>query len=306
MLLRIGHKKTRSVAAVFAGALSLPAAASAAQAPHADGKPALPISSPAKPSTDDLPSEDCLANTICAIKDRVRWRTAAWKPQFCQKIAHAVLQSSQRHQIPPALLLAVMINESDMNETTFRPTVRNGALYAKDGGLMGIRCIVDKKGHCTNGHVRGMAWPQVMDPSTNIELGARELAHYRDGGGVTSVTIRTRNSNGKIEPHQKIVPCAHKTHAYWAHYNHGPRYIDHGPARHYPHRIGVLYYSLARALNVDTTEATNTRLTVIDPGKRPRTYDRPIEARYQKLCQAIRESKSACTESATASLAGDN
>lgn len=302
MLLRIGHKKTRSVAAVFAGALALPAPATAAQAPQADAKSALAISSSAKSSTDDLPSEDCLANTICTIKDRVRWRSAAWKPQFCQKIAHAVLQSSERHQIPPALILAVMINESDMNETTFRTTVRNGAIYAKDGGLMGIRCIVDKQGRCINGHVRGMHWKQVMEPTTNIELGTRELAHYRDGGGVSTVTIRTRNSSGKIESRQKNVPCAHKTHAYWAHYNHGPRYIDHGSARHYPHRIGVLYYSLARTLNADTTEVTNTRLTVIDPGKRPRTYDRPIEMRYQKLCQAINESKSACTGAATASL----
>jgi hypothetical protein len=300
--LRIGHKKTRSVAAVFASALALPAAASAAQAPHADGKPALTASAPSQQASEASPSEECLANTICSIKDRVRWRSAAWKPQFCQKIAHAVLQSSQHHQVPPALLLAVMINESDMNETTFRTTVRNGAIYAKDGGLMGIRCIVDKQGRCTNAHVRGMLWKEVMDPATNIELGARELAHYRDGGGVATVTLRTRNSSGKIEAHQKNVPCAHKTHAYWAHYNHGPRYIDHGSARHYPHRIGVLYYSLARTLNADTTEVTSTRLTMIDPGKRPRTYDRPVELRYQKLCQAIRESKSACVGSATAQL----
>lgn len=300
MSLRIGHKKTRGVAAVFAGALALPAAASAPQAPHADGKSASTIVSPAAPSS--VPNEECLASTICEIKDRVRWRSAAWKPQFCQKIAHAVLQSSERHQIPPALILAVMINESDMNENTFRATVRNGAIYAKDGGLMGIRCIVDKQGRCTNAHVRGMHWKQVMEPASNIELGARILAHYRDGGGSTSTTVRTRNSQGKLETRQKTVPCLHKTHAYWAHYNHGPRYIDHGSARHYPHRIGVLYYALARTLNADTTEVTNTRLTVIDPGKRPRTYDRPIEARYQKLCQTIRDCKSACTGPATASL----
>ena len=57
-----------------------------------------------------------------------------------------------------------MINESDMNEATFRTTVHNGAIYAKDGGLMGIRCIVDKQGRCGNGHVRGMrgkkSWTQ--------------------------------------------------------------------------------------------------------------------------------------------------
>ena len=249
-----------------------------------------------------MPSEDCLANTICAVKDRVRWRASAWKPEFCQKIAHAVLESAESYQVPPALILAVMINESDMNESTFRTTVRNGTIYAKDGGLMGIRCIVDKRGRCTNGHVRGMAWKEVMRPTTNIALGARELAHYRDGGGVTSVKVRTRDEHGRLVVRQKSIPCAHKTHAYWAHYNHGPHYIDHGPARHYPHRIGVLYYALARTMGVDTTEVTTTRLTVNDRGRRPRTFDHPVEARYQKLCQAIRDSKSACTGPATAVL----
>ena len=249
-----------------------------------------------------MPSEDCLANTVCAVKDRVRWRAPAWKPEFCQKVAHAVLESSERYQIPPALILAVMINESDMNEATFRTTAREGAVYAKDGGLMGIRCIVDKQGRCGNGHVRGMTWKEVMDPATNIALGARELAHYRDGGGVAKVTVRTRGDNGQIVLRQKFAPCAHKNHAYWAHYNHGPLYIDHGPARHYPHRIGVLYYALARTMGVDTTEVTTTRLTVNDPGRRPRTFDHPVEARYQKLCQAIRDSKSACTGVTTAVL----
>ena len=249
-----------------------------------------------------MPTEDCLASTICAVKEHVRWRAPAWRPQFCQKIAHAVLDSAARYQVPPALILAVMINESDMNEATFRTTVRNGAVYAKDGGLMGIRCIVDKQGRCGNGHVRGMAWKDVMVTTTNIALGARELAHYRDGGGVAKVTMRTRDGQGRLVVRQKLVPCAHKTHAYWAHYNHGPHYIDHGPARHYPHRIGVLYYALARTMGLDTTEVTTTRLTVNDPGRRPRTFDHPVEARYQKLCQAIRDSKSACTSVTTAAL----
>ena len=154
-----------------------------------------------------------LANTICAVKDRVRWRAPAWKAEFCQKVAHAVLESSERYQVPPALILAVMINESDMNEATFRTTAREGAVYAKDGGLMGIRCIVDKRGRCGNGHVRGMTWKEVMDPATNIALGARELAHYRDGGGVAKVTVRTRDDKGQLVVRQKYVACPHKNHA---------------------------------------------------------------------------------------------
>jgi len=302
LLSRIGLTKTCGVAAVFTGAIAIPAAATTAHAPQVGEEPALTNNAPLPEASQNPVSEDCLASTICAIKDRIRWRAPAWKHDFCQKIARAILQSSARHQISPALILAVMINESDMNEKTFRTTVRNGVVYAKDGGLMGIRCIVDKQSRCTNGHVRGMAWNDVMEPTTNIELGARELAHYRDGGGVTTVTVRTRDNGNRIVTRKKTVPCPHKTHAYWAHYNHGPRYIDRGPARHYPHRIGVLYYAVARILHADTTEVTTTRLTVNDPGRRPRTFDRPVEARYQKLCQAIRESQSACAAEATASL----
>ena len=69
-----------------------------------------------------------------------------------------------------------MVNESDMNERAVRATF-HGKVYAKDGGLMAIRCIVDEKDHCTNGNDEGMPWKDLMDPVTNIELGARELAH---------------------------------------------------------------------------------------------------------------------------------
>ncbi len=258
---------------------------------------------PTSAVTGQVPSESCLADTICEVKDKVRWRTAAWKPEYCARIAHAVRESSQRYAIPPALILAVMVNESDMDAGAIRTTLKNGTVYAKDGGLMGIRCIVDRQGRCNNGHVRGLAWKDVMDPVTNIDLGTRELAHWRDGGGVTRVTVRTRDRHGVLHTRQKNVPCLHKTHAYWAHYNHGPRYIDHGPARHYPHRIAVLYYALARAMNLDTSELTAMRLTVRDPGKRPRTADHPVEARYRKLCQAIHGSAPACGAPTTAALA---
>lgn len=254
----------------------------------------------------EVPSVSCLANTICEVKDRVRWRTPAWKPAFCERIASAIRESSKRHDVPPSLILAVMINESDMNENAFRTTMKQGTLYAKDGGLMGIRCVLDKHGHCINGNVRGLAWKDVMDPVKNIDIGARELGHWAHGGGVTSVTIRTRDSDGILRTKQHQVPCTHKTHAYWAHYNHGPHYIDRGPARHYPHRVAVLYYALARAMNIDTSALTSMRLTVTDPGKRPRTADRPVEARYQKLCQAIRGVGPVCSERSTAQLKHDS
>jgi Transglycosylase SLT domain len=293
-----GQTSVTHAIAAFAGMMAFPLAL-----PNHDAQPGMTLESkPAGKIEAELPSLSCLGSTICEVKDRVRWRTPAWKPAVCEQLARAVLDSSKRHDVPPSLILAVMINESDMNEKAFRTTMKGGRLYAKDGGLMGIRCIVDKQGRCTNGNVRGMTWNQVMDPITNIDVGARELAHWRHGGGITSVTVRTRGSDGVLRTKKKNVPCAHKTHAYWAHYNHGPHYIDHGPARHYPHRIAVLYYALARAMHVDTTLLTSMHLTINDPGKRPRTADHPVEARYQKLCQAIREVGLVCTERSTAQL----
>jgi hypothetical protein len=299
-----GQSSVTNAIAAFAGMMAFPFAI-----PTQNVHPVIPAAHSEAPkparTAPEAPNESCLADTLCEVKDRVRWRTAAWKPAYCTRIAHAVHESSQRYDIPASLILAVMLNESDMDEKAVRTTMKNGTVYAKDGGLMGIRCIVDKQGRCVNGHVRGMNWKAVMDPVTNIDIGARELAHWRDGGGITSVTVRTRDSHGMLRTKQKYIPCSHKTHAYWAHYNHGPRYIDRGPARHYPHRIAVLYYALSRAMNVDTSSLTSMRLTVVDPGKRPRTADRPIEARYQKLCQAIRGVGPVCTERTTAQLRPD-
>lgn len=298
MLQAFGQTSVTHAIAAFAGLMAFPLAI---PTHDADTAPAVKDTGESAPATD-VPTPSCLATTICEVKDRVRWRTSAWKPAFCERIANAVLDSSKRYAVPASLILAVMVNESDMNENAFRATMKDAHLYAKDGGLMGIRCIVDKQSHCTNGNVRGMAWSEVMDPVTNIHLGARELAHWKNGGGITNVTVRSRGRDGKVHTIEKHVPCTHKTHAYWAHYNHGPRYIDHGPARHYPHRIAVLYYALSRVMKMNTSALTLMRLTVNDPGKRPRTADRPVEARYRKLCEAIRDVGPVCSDRSTAQL----
>jgi len=185
-----------------------------------------------------------------------------------------------------------MINESDMNEKASRAYTRDGKVFAKDGGLMAIRCHVDAHDRCTNGDLKGMAWKDLMEPATNIELGARTLAHYRDGGAVMTKTIVKLDENGQREHVTKEVPCTHKNHGFWAHYNHGPHYIDKGYARHYPHRIAVLDHALAQVMNVPAPELSHGAITMHDPGKRERTADRPIEPRFKKLCGQILSSGS--------------
>jgi hypothetical protein len=280
-------------------------AAAPAAAVETTNTPAAPVAAAPVPATatddddrddsgdqtkqsEDQQADSCLTRTICMVKDKIRWQTPAWTPSECRKMADAVAAASKRHDLSPTLLLAIMINESDMNEKATRVYTRNGKVYAKDGGLMAIRCILDERGRCTNGFVRGMAWKDVMDPVKNVELGARELAHYRDGGGVMEKSIVKLDGDRHRVRVTKEVPCTHKDHAWWAHYNHGPRYIAKGYPRHYPHRIAVLDHALATVMNVQPPElAAAAHISVHDPGKRERTADRPVEPRYKKLCSEI-------------------
>jgi hypothetical protein len=234
----------------------------------------------------NVPANSCLVKTICSIKQKIRWQSPAWTPTECQRIANAVTAASKRYDLSPTLVLAVMINESDMNEKAFRLSLREGKVYAKDGGLMAIRCVVDRKDRCVNGNVRGMSWKDLMDPVHNIEVGARELAYWRDEGGVTRTIVHRRDQQGHMQEVAKNAPCHHLTHAWWAHYNHGPRYIDKGYPRHYPHRVAVLDHALATVMNVEAPELKQ-RITIHDPGKRERTVDRPLERRFKKLYNEI-------------------
>ena len=268
-----------------------PCFARAGSPPEAATSPPKPAAVPAADGETDAGGEvhasSCLAQTICAVKEKIRWQTPAWTPSQCGRIADAVATSAKRHNLSPTLMLAIMVNESDMNEKAARVYTRDGKVYAKDGGLMAIRCLLDDHDRCTNGNVRGVAWKELMDPATNIELGARELAHWRDGGGVMTKTITKLDADGHRVRVAKEVPCDHKTHAWWAHYNHGPRYIDKGYPRHYPHRIAVLDHAFATVMNMPAPELTAGRITIHDPGKRERTVDRPLEPRYKKLYAQI-------------------
>ncbi len=230
----------------------------------------------------------CLAQTICAVKEKIRWQTPAWTPSQCGRIADAVATSAKRHDLSPTLLLAIMVNESDMNEKSARIYTRDGKVYAKDGGLMAIRCLLDDHDRCTNGNVRGVALERADgsgDQHRARRARARALARRRRRDEQDD---RQARSPRDIRQHvTKEVACDHKTHGWWAHYNHGPRYIDKGYPRHYPHRIAVLDHAFATVMNTPAPELTAGRITIHDPGKRERTVDRPLEPRYKKLYSQI-------------------
>ena len=134
-----------AAAALFGGGLGATSHATASESAGSPDSPAL--TSPAPTPLPHAAAETCLAQTICSVKERIRWQTPAWTPSQCRKIADAVNESAKRHDLSPSLLLAIMVNESDMNEKASRSYTRDGQIYAKDGGLMAIRCMLDDKEH---------------------------------------------------------------------------------------------------------------------------------------------------------------
>jgi hypothetical protein len=265
------HVAQRTVCVVIA-ALTTGASASTAPAPAPAAKSAaVPVAAPAEPPASDA----CLAQALCALQGRIA-RSKPWKPAQCQRLARGVMESAARHGLSPALLLAVMIQESDLDEKAARVSHSRGAI-AKDSGLMGIRCVLDGRGRCTNALVRGMSWRQVMDPLTNIELGARYLAHYRDSK----------------------MACRHRDHAYWAHYNHGTRYISRGQARFYPRHVGALYAALGASLGLDTSELPRLAAGALKPA----SAEEGTGKRSRELCAAVHSARPTCAAPALAMLA---
>jgi len=118
---------------------------------------------------------DVTAELLCSVQNSIRWREAAWTTVECQARARDFADAG-RWGFPPAQLLAIAINESDLRVKVVRPD--RGAL---DLGLMAVRCRLGTDGRCTNKPVRGMMPAQVMRPATNIEKGAEILATLHGG-----------------------------------------------------------------------------------------------------------------------------
>lgn len=237
-----------SIVTVLAGASGGPMALPPKSVSALPAAPAL-----RRPDDQGPGTKTCLASALYSLRRRVRPHDAAWTPAFCRSLAETVAAVGERYDLSPALLVAVMMNESDMDEGAARVS-RTLRGIAMDSGLMGIRCVLDRRGRCKNGLVRGLAWRDVMDPFTNVELAARYLAHYRDGAGRDRIVVRLRQADGPARIIERDVPCRHRNHAYWAHYNHGTRYIARGPARHYPQHVAVLYHALGVTLGFETSD----------------------------------------------------
>src|SRR4029079_670329 len=112
------HTARRALAAL-AGVVALPlgipgdvaglaTAASITAAPSDDAHEAATTSM--TPLTTDGPlSARCLGATMCQSKGHMFSGKRDWTPEYCEKIATGVLASARKHDLNPALLLAVML-----------------------------------------------------------------------------------------------------------------------------------------------------------------------------------------------------
>lgn len=234
---------------------------------------------PGKPTVD----QPTLSDFLCKLKKKVQYRHAPWDTTMCDTVSSAVLRSSKRHDVHPLLIVGTMTNESELVAGAMLAARKfDGKPLPTDAGLMGIRCILHK-GKCRNSGIRGMTLKEVLDPATNIEIGTRRLAYWRKHSK-EKVTVWRRGRR-----YRELVPCSHRNHAFWAHYNHGERYFASGRARHYPHRVGVLYGALVRAFHQEMPKELLGPITVKDRYKRPRSIDKPVGRRYKRLVRVIAE-----------------
>jgi soluble lytic murein transglycosylase-like protein len=209
-------------------------------------------------------SQDCFVKTMCEIKERVRWKTPKWNAEKCTRVANAFVASGQRHNLEPEFLASVSLNESDFNDESTRVSINKQGDEVVDSGLMAIRCVKDSKGRCKNGYVKGMTVKKLLVIETNIEIGAKILASTRQ---------------------DKY--CKHLNHPWWAHYNWGPRTLDKGPARHYGHRVGVVYFAYAYALGKKPIELAKIKFVQDPRPAKPRTADKPIGIREKVLVAKV-------------------
>lgn len=273
-------------------------------------KKSADLSEPRLESTETVdgiqrPTPECLAKMLCELKEKVRWRTPAWTTERCDQIAQGILKSSVKHALTPGVILGIILNESDMNENAVREYFHGDKLYAADGGIAGLRCIFDQrqlhpikgkpKKVCTNAWVKGMTWTQIMDPVTNIEIASTALEFWKNGGAQVRKIVKERDRKGHIRPKLVAVPCLHKDHGFWAHFNHGPNYIVKGPARHYPHRVAVLHFAFAQALGMGIPAELYGPITIHDKGQKPRRIDKPVGFRQRDLYAKILSCSGLCS-----------
>ena len=223
----------------------------------------------------------CFAETLCAIKESIRWGTPKWNQAMCYRVANAIIKAEKRNQVSRDLILAVIINESDMNEVAIRKYVKDGRVVSQDGGLMGGHCKLGKDGStCTNyltsEHVKAA---DFFKPEFSIARGATWLKKIRDDGS-----------------------CPHIDHPWFAHYNWGAKVFRVGVPRSYPQRVAVLWRAISDLMGRPNPGLADLRFVQVK-GKKKITIDTPVGQRHKDLVAKIKScSKYACVHEEQATI----
>jgi hypothetical protein len=168
-------------------------------------------------------------------------------------------------------LLAIMVNESDMNEKSARSYTRDGKIYAKDGGLMADPLHARRQGAAARtGTCAASRGKDLMNPRDEHRAGRARARALARGGGVVRTTITEgRRQPPPLSGQRRTCPVSTRRTAGGRTTTTVPRYIDKGYARHYPHRIAVLDHAFATVMNTPSAGA----------GKGTHHHSRPGQAR---------------------------
>lgn len=98
---------------------------------------------------------------ICKVQHIIQRQQHRWSLSTCDRVAEAIARTFN-----PLLVLAVAINESDLQESA-RARAR-GRRNVYDVGLMGVRCRLGRDHRCSNWPVRGRTLQDLFDPAINI------------------------------------------------------------------------------------------------------------------------------------------
>lgn len=225
---------------------------------------ALMMAAPKPPVLSSENADQCFLDSVCSLKEAIRWQTPKWTAPMCTRVGKLILEKERETGIPRNLILSVMVNESDMNENAQRFTYDKATrtLLAWDGGLMGLRCKIDKDGKSCKNYRGRVTYKDLLNPKVNIDKAVAKLQAT------------------------KAYPCAHSDHPWFAHYNWGGKVFRDGIARSYPQRIAVLWKALNTAQGIYHPELDTLKFVQV-AGKKKVTIDTPVGWRHKELVAKI-------------------
>ena len=136
---------------------------------------ALCLTHPCGPARAD--QRTVTPDLVTRVQDAIRWREPAWNARQAEEAARQLNRDPR-----PRELLAIAVLESALDLDAQAWYVLHGRVVV-DVGLMGVHCVVGRKGTCTNWPVRGLRpTDELRTFEANIGAARRILAKKRRHG----------------------------------------------------------------------------------------------------------------------------